>query len=235
MFSLLFAAVSLCPCSCSQGGKSPTSSLFLKRLSALGESNLNSIRLFGAGAERGDGYGGKGYVVHPLIRNGSNATAILIHGLGGSGEELGFLSLALSFFSLNSVKFIIPTAPIRMVSILGQRLPSWFDILSLDEKLRFTVNKTELLQSVRRIHNIVNGERNAGVDSEHIFLIGFSQGGAVALTSFLRSPLPLAGCIGIATWLPLDSDYPAQMASGSGVLNNKQVLFLHVRFSFFPG
>lgn len=235
-FSLLLATVSLCAgyqCVGFHCDESPTSSLFPKRQPAVDERYLKSLHLLGNGAERGDGYGGEGYVVHPLVRNGINTTAILIHGLGGTGEELGLLSLALSFFSLNSVKFIIPTAPTRKVSILRQRLPSWFDIFSLDERLMFDINETELLQSVTRINDIVNGEKNAGVDSEHIFLIGFSQGGAVALTSFLRSPVPLAGCIGIATWLPLDNEYPAQLSSGSEILNSKQILFLHVSFFFF--
>lgn len=174
----------------------------------------------------GDGYGGQGYTVLPVLREEEPATAILVHGLGGTGEEWGFVSLALSFFSLNYVKFIIPTAPTRSVTYLNQTLPSWYDIFFIGD-FRATLNRTQLLASVARIDNIIAGEVSLGVDPRRIFLIGFSQGGGVALTSFLRNPFDLGGCIGVATWLPLDNEYPAQLSTN---VSDKQILLMHVRY-----
>lgn len=182
-------------------------------------------------AVAGDGHGGEGYTVLPVLRNEEPATAILIHGLGGTGEEWGFVSLALSFFSLNFVKFIMPTAPIRPVTYLRKELPSWYDILYIHD-FEAKVNRTELLESVSRINLIIRGEISAGVSQRRIFLIGFSQGGGVALTTFLRNQFKLAGCIGVATWLPLDDEYPQEL---SPAVSNKQILLMHVRFcSIFP-
>lgn len=173
----------------------------------------------------GDGYGGTGFTVMPVLRNEEPATAILIHGLGGTGEELGFVSLALSFFSLNYVKFILPTAPTRPVTYLGNKeLPSWYDIFIIRD-FGASVNRTELLESVARVDRIIEGEIKAGVPQNRIFVLGFSQGGGVALTTFLRSSFNLAGCIGVATWLPLAVDYPELL---SPTASNKQILLLHV-------
>ena len=39
-------------------------------------------------------------------------------------------------------------------------------------------------------------------------IAGFSQGGALALHTSLRSKHKLGGCIALSTWLPLRDDYP---------------------------
>lgn len=189
-------------------------------LDNVGKLNSDIIRQTVAG----DGYGGQGYTVLPVLRDERPATAILVHGLGGTGEEWGFVSLALSFFSLNYVKFIIPTAPTRSVAYLKKTLPSWYDIYSIGD-FRAVLNRTQLLESVNRVDSIIEGEVDVGVDPRRIFLIGFSQGGGVALTSFLRNPLNLGGCIGVATWLPLDNEYPAQLSAN---ISDKQILLMHV-------
>lgn len=177
----------------------------------------------------GDGYGGEGYMVEPILTEEEPATVILIHGMGGTGEEWGFVSLALSFFSLNYVKFIIPTAPTRFVSYLNETIPSWYDISKI-ANFATTVSRPELFESVDRVDNIIRGEIAAGVKQNRIFVIGFSQGGGLALTTFLRSSFNLAGCIGVATWLPLDSDYPDNL---SPTVSNKQILLMHVSFPHF--
>lgn len=178
---------------------------------------------------KGDGYGGEGYTVLPVLRNEKpGCTAILIHGLGGTGEEWGFISLALSFFSLNYVKFIIPSAELRDVTYLNEKLPSWFNIFRRSG-LTTRLNRGELLDSVGRMNNIIQGEIAAGVPSERIFVIGFSQGGAVALTTFLRSSQTLAGVIGVATWLPLDNEYPAFL---SDRIRKRDTLLIHVSTTF---
>lgn len=172
----------------------------------------------------GDGYGGAGYTVLPLLGNEPPATVILVHGLGGTGEEWGFVGLALSFFSLNFVKFVIPTAPRRYVSYLNETLPSWYNIFSLTD-FASRINEDQLLESVARVDSIIEGERQRGVAFRRIFVIGFSQGGGVALTTFLRSSRALAGCVAVATWLPLDEDYPKKL---SNVIKDKFILFIHV-------
>lgn len=172
----------------------------------------------------GDGYGGEGYTVLPLLSDEPQATAIIIHGLGGTGQEWGVISLALSFFSLNYVKFIIPSAPVQPVTYLDENMPSWFDISRLTRNSA-NVDRDQLLSSMDRIHAIIRGEVRSGVEAERIFIIGFSQGGALALTSFLRSRWKIGGCVGVATWLPLHTEYPQARSSK---IENKDILMLHV-------
>lgn len=174
----------------------------------------------------GDGYGGDGFTVLPVLRNEQPATVIMLHGLGGTGEEWGYASLALSFFSLNFVKFIIPTALTQPVTYLNRSLPSWFDIYSpLD--LTYSINSAQMFQSMARVNRIIQGEISSGVIARRIFLVGFSQGGALALTTFLRSPFGLAGCVGVATWLPLENQYPDKL---SNQIQDTELLLMHVRY-----
>lgn len=180
--------------------------------------------LSGRQAIDGDGYGGEGYTVLPIMKDEPPATALLIHGLGGTGEEWAFISVAMSFFSLNYVKFIIPSASVRNVTYLRQTVPSWFDITQFGTNA--TVNRGELLESTRRIYGIIRGEVRNGVLPRRIFVVGFSQGGAVALTSFLRSQWAIGGCVGVATWLPLEDEYPEERSTR---IKNRDVLMLHVR------
>lgn len=193
-------------------------------------SSVNTLRQqFPALARQtisGDGYGGEGFTVLPALRDETPATAIMLHGLGGSGEEWGFITLALSFFSLNFVKFIIPTAPSRNVVYLNKAIPSWFDIYSL-RNLSYLINSTQLFESKQRVDQIIKGEVNAGVPYQRIFIIGFSQGGALALTTFLRSKYNIAGCMGVATWLPLPDSYPGMLSES---IRDRKLLLMHVCF-----
>ena len=46
-------------------------------------------------------------------------------------------------------------------------------------------------------------ENQRGIPCDRIFLAGFSQGGAVAYTTALTHPAPLAGVIALSTYLPV--------------------------------
>ncbi|CAN8069849.1 unnamed protein product [Agarophyton chilense] len=186
----------------------------------------------------GDGYGGSGFTVMPVLRNEQPATVIILHGMGATGEAWGFLSLALSFFSLNYVKFIIPTAPLANVTYLDRRLTSWYDIrtfqqsaaadlasLSPQQLLNIVdIDRAQFESSHQRVLSIIDGEVQRGVSPRRIFLIGFSQGGALALHTFLRSTKPLAGAIGVATWVPFIQEYPSAMSAAT---RNRPMLLMH--------
>lgn len=183
--------------------------------------------------KEGDGYGGNGYVVRPLLDEVPPATAIIIHGLGGTGEEWGVITLGMSIFSLNYVKFIIPSAEKKPVTYLDETLPSWFDIRRI-QGTNSIIDERDLLRSVNRINKIIDGEVKSGVPEERIFLVGFSQGGALALTTFLRSKRKLGGCVGVATWLPLHNSYaPFGSVPISNKIKGNKILMIHVSFIFF--
>ena len=54
-----------------------------------------------------------------------------------------------------------------------------------------------------------------GILPKRIVLIGFSQGGALALHISLRSSYSLGGCITIGSWLPFPKEYPSALSSAA--------------------
>lgn len=179
--------------------------------------------------DSGDGYGGAGFVIHALFDD-NPATVIMLHGLGSTGREWAILSLALSIFSLNYVKFIIPTASNASVTYLGNLvMPSWYDISRISGTVS-EVDEEDLLKSIARVNRIIDGEIAAGVEPSRIFLVGFSQGGGLALSAFLRRDTVLGGCVGVATWLPRHEDYEefGGNITVSSAIQNKDVHMVHV-------
>jgi predicted esterase len=139
------------------------------------------------------------------------------------------LCVAISYFSLNYVKFILPTAPMDYVTYQNITTHSWFNIGNLDS-LMSSEDRPSLLNSVARIERIMQGEIESGVPPEHIFILGFSQGGAVGLTTYLRTKLQIGGFIGISTWLPLPQDYPAALSNAT---TNSVISLQHVSLTTF--
>lgn len=78
--------------------------------------------------------------------------------------------------------------------------------------------------STRRIDNFIQSEIDKGIPPQRIVVGGFSQGGAVALHTALRSSHSLGGCIALSTWLPFRDQYPNAM---SAVASNLRVLQVH--------
>lgn len=106
------------------------------------------------------------------------------------------------------MKVICPTAPTIPVSLnAGFRMPSWFDLKSLD------VSGPEDEDGIKRatimVHEMINKEISDGISANRILLGGFSQGGALALYSALTFAQPLAGVIALSCWLPLHKSFPA--------------------------
>ncbi|XP_002732463.1 acyl-protein thioesterase 1-like [Saccoglossus kowalevskii] len=133
-----------------------------------------------------------------------SATVIFLHGLGDTGH-----GWAAAFASIKSphIKYVCPTADAIPVSLnAGFRMPSWFDIesLSFDSKQ----DEAGIKASTEKLQQMVADEESAGIASNRIIIGGFSQGGAVALHSALTLAKPLAGVIGLSTWLPLHDQFP---------------------------
>lgn len=107
-------------------------------------------------------------------------------------------------------RWIFPHAPRQPVSLNnGFEMPSWFDIMGLDAQAE---EDTEgMAATAAMVERLVEDEVAAGVSPKHIFVGGFSQGGAVALQVALRSPRPLAGCIALSTWVHSAKDYPDKL------------------------
>lgn len=162
---------------------------------------------------RTDTYGGEGFFVKPLVEE-NPATIVILHGVSGNGQEWGYIALCISYLSLNYVRFVLPTAPRAKLTYKNNEITnSWFDIfLKTGKETGFTYtdeyvqcNEADMEVSRRRVENILVGEVNKGIPASRIFLLGFSQGGALAYTVFMRTAVRLGGLMGISTWMPLQN------------------------------
>lgn len=129
-------------------------------------------------------------------------TIIWMHGLGADGHDFEGIVPALNLPKDSPVRFIFPHAPTRPITINGGMvMRGWYDITGL-EIVRHE-DAEGLVQSAAMVSDLIQKENARGIDSERIFLAGFSQGGAVALYMGLRHPTRLAGIIALSTYLPL--------------------------------
>lgn len=150
-----------------------------------------------------------------------DATVIWLHGLGDTGEGWADVGPQLQQL-LPTVRFLFPTAPSQPVTVnMGMRMPSWFDINSLDPAL-FTLDPPGLAESSEYVRALVLAELDAGVLPERIVLAGFSQGGAVVLATALGPPQTAVGGV-----LVLSSFLGSALPSATSGTKLPPVYFFH--------
>jgi len=86
---------------------------------------------------------------------------------------------------------------------------AWFDIRGLSPNA--PQDEEGIKQSSQTLLKIVSDEIKNGIPAERIFIGGFSQGGATALYAALTGPYRFAGILALSTWLPLHTQFPAQL------------------------
>ena len=129
----------------------------------------------------------------------ADASIIWMHGLGADGHDFEPIVDALN---LPGVRFILPHAPYRAVSINnGYEMRAWFDIFGLD--VDSPQDEAGIRQSRQEIEALIAKEKAKGIAAHRIVLAGFSQGGAIALHTALRHTETLAGVLVLSSWLPL--------------------------------
>jgi len=129
---------------------------------------------------------------------------VISHGLGDSAE--GFADVAEQFASqFPWLKIILPTAPTQKVTMnMGMAMPSWYDIVGLDE--RSNENCAGIEESQARIAGILQKEHETtGLPYSRMVLAGFSQGGALSLFTGLQLETSLAGILVMSGYLPAAS------------------------------
>ena len=127
---------------------------------------------------------------------------IWLHGLGADGSDFVPVVPELGLAEAPGVRFIFPNAPEMAVTCNGGYvMPAWYDIISLEPTSR-RIDEAGIVQSRAAIRHLIERENQRGIPCQRIFLAGFSQGGAVAYTTALTHPEPLAGLIALSTYLP---------------------------------
>lgn len=152
----------------------------------------------------------------------ADACVIWLHGLGA--DRYDFLPVAeMLQETLQTTRFVLPQAPTRPVTINGgYEMPSWYDIKAMSPAR--SISLEELETSANTIIELIESQKNSGIDASRIFLAGFSQGGAVVFhTAFLRWQGALGGVLALSTYAPTFSDKLTLSASQQQI----PVLCLH--------
>ncbi len=133
-------------------------------------------------------------------------TLIMLHGLGVDGSDLEGLQADLARISeLDNVKVILPTAPVRTITVMNLDMPAWFDMLSDDFIERpgevYPEDIKGMNESVAIVQKIIDEERATNPDTP-IWIGGFSQGAVIALLAGYSQTLPLAGILALSGYIP---------------------------------
>ena len=81
-------------------------------------------------------------------------------------------------------------------------MPAWYDIKTA--QIDAAQDEKGIRNSQQAILALIEREIEQGIKTENLILAGFSQGGAIALHTGLRYNKPLAGIMGLSTYLPLE-------------------------------
>ena len=160
------------------------------------------------------------------VETGAEPTAsvIWLHGLGADGHDFEPIVPELRLPDTLPLRFVFPHAPVRPVTLNGgMAMRAWYDIISLDRN--GPVDKAGINESSQLLEGLIAREEQRGIDPGRIVLAGFSQGGAIAINTVLRSGGKLAGLMGLSTWLPL----PDALKSG-GLDTTPPVFMAHGQF-----
>ena len=133
-----------------------------------------------------------------------DGTVIWLHGLGADGHDFEPIVPELNLDDHADIRFVFPHAPVRPVTINGgSPMRAWYDVMSLDRA--GPQDEAGIRESAASLVKLIEREKERGVDANRIILAGFSQGGAIAMHTAMRYPHPLAGLMGLSTWMPLES------------------------------
>ncbi|MEH6565688.1 MAG: alpha/beta fold hydrolase [Halopseudomonas sp.] len=138
-----------------------------------------------------------------IIEPGAPATSCVIwlHGLGADCFDFVPVVQALGLPQNHGVRFVFPQAPTRPVTINGGfPMPCWYDILGMSPAR--AINQAHMDEAVAQVKGLVADQQAKGIMPNRVILAGFSQGGAVVLTTAVHSGLPLAGVMALSTYCP---------------------------------
>lgn len=149
----------------------------------------------------------------PPLSGIAQYTVIWLHGLGADGDDFAPITTQLpQTQATGAVRFIFPHAPLLPVTLNGGMvMPAWFDIIALQWEARW--DEPGIERACHALHALINNEIERDIPSHHIFLAGFSQGGAIALLAGLTYTQPLAGILGLSTFLPISQSLQARFTA----------------------
>ncbi len=137
--------------------------------------------------------------IHPS--EDADALVIWLHGLGANGYDFKAVVEQLELPTGIKIHFVLPHAPILPVTInQGMPMNAWYDIYSLEDNSK--EDERGILCAMQSIEHLI-AENFSHIPAQRIIIAGFSQGGAVALHTYLHSDTAIGGVIALSTYLPL--------------------------------
>jgi len=151
-------------------------------------------------------------IVVPARKQPHTATIVVLHGLGDTGDGWAGSAPELAA-AVPHARLVFPHAPERPISLnFGMRMPGWYDIKSLED-IDQREDREGILESQRYVlDGLVSGAGGSGAGRTAV--VGFSQGGAIALAA-LRGSVRLAGVVGMSTYVPLRKEVPLVSAANA--------------------
>lgn len=162
------------------------------------------------------------FVVEPTAAH--RGTVIWMHGLGATNHDFDDV---VPLLDAPGVRFVFPAAPMRPVTINGGMvMPAWYDIVSFsDPPLR--EDEATLRDAEASVTQLLDAELTRRLPADKTVLLGFSQGGALALHVGIRYAQSLAGIGVLSGYLLL----PQRLEAERQVANAKTpLLFCHGEF-----
>lgn len=150
-------------------------------------------------------------------------SVIWMHGLGADCWD--FVSIVKELYLPDDLplRFIFPQAPNRPITINGGHvMPGWYDI-SMAE-LERKPDEAGVRESQGFIDVLIAREVSRGIAANKIILVGFSQGGAIALQAGLRQTQALAGILALSTYLTLGDSLAREKTTANA---NIPILMAH--------
>lgn len=151
-----------------------------------------------------------------------DSVVFVLHGFGQTVEEIRVLADPLiASRQFPRTRFVLPQANRQFNTFFNTTDFSWFDILGNNASSPQPVG--EIIQAAKDINDLLVLQRSIyGIDSKRILLLGFSQGGALSVTVYLRHDVGAASIV--SGYLPIASTYPEALNPAS---QNSPVVLLH--------
>lgn len=128
-------------------------------------------------------------------------SVIALHGIALRDDEIEqTVGPVLRYAGSPDIRWLFPRAPRRNVTIMGEcSARAWFDTSTYDRTL---MDEAGIEEATETLCAAVRTERDRDPLRRRVVLMGFSQGGALALNAGLRLQGEVDGIIALATALP---------------------------------
>jgi phospholipase/carboxylesterase len=141
------------------------------------------------------------------------ASVIWMHGLGSDGCRFADVIPKLGLPQNAAIRFIFPHAPLKPISIHGgKKMRAWCNLAFMEDgvtlDLEDSPDKEGIKESSRLIAEFIDAEIEKGIKSEKILLVGFSQGGVLALYTATHYSKKLAGAANLSSHFPMADTMP---------------------------